>query len=165
MISEKKLNKMLSDIDLSKKLQADLYNSVIESITYTLAGNALYYLLIKVEKECQWPVLQKLGNPNLNIYQELIKGYNNSKSIQNLIKEFIHGIKLEKEIRKDKKAELTVDKIKHHSHVVLRAVIRSRVRIFETMFNMTNKDMIICNERADELRNDYNLRRKKRLKF
>ncbi len=146
MISEEAFLKKFKNVNLPKEMLEEFYNSIIESITYASAGSALFHLLLKVEKEQQWTVLQKIDNTRLAVY----KGAQDKE----LVKEFVKGIKIEKKIRDPNNQNIKISKGELHPFTILRKIIIRRAGIYAQMFALTKKEIEKCEARAEELLKD-----------
>lgn len=127
------------------------YKSIKQSLVLINAGRQTLPRLLKIENECQWPVLEKIGDPKLNIY----KGADPV-----LLRMFINSIKDEKEIRlKDRKTSRGDD------WIILRILIQTRTQLYENIFDFNKKDIERCKRAGRRLEKIIQEKRKEQKKL
>ncbi|HSB30479.1 MAG TPA: hypothetical protein VLD55_02665 [Candidatus Sulfobium mesophilum] len=113
------------------------YYSVKKSVILRYLGKRSWPSLFKLEAECQWPVLQRIDDPNLPIY----KGADSA-----LLNRFIKTISAEKELRAHRSS---MHKVRYWS--LLQAVIDERLDILASIFGFSEKDMKHCELIAERI--------------
>lgn len=106
------------------------YYSVKKSVILVHLGKRSWPELFKLEESCQWPVLQKIGDPKLPIYMGADKA---------LLDKFIRTISEEKVIRQRKSS---TDKVRYWS--LLQALIQERTDLFIHIFGFDGNDVKYC---------------------
>jgi hypothetical protein len=121
------------DINIPEEQLIKFYKSIKKSLILLYAGSRAKPLLEKLEKESQWPVLEKIDDVKMDIY----KGADPV-----LLRTFVNSIKDEKEIRSSGK------KFGHQDDwIILRIKIITRTELYKNIFNLTEKEIASC-ERA-----------------
>lgn len=95
-------------------------------------GSVTYPKIRDLENKYQWPVLEKMADPNLEIY----KVYPTEMLDRGLLKIFINGIKDEASIRARKK-KLSADDFFRYQKIL----IYDRLGYFKSIFGCTKEDL------------------------
>lgn len=106
------------------------YRSVRKSVILSFFGKRALPELFKIEDKCQWPLLQRIADPSLPMYQDADK---------ELLDAFIESIKDEKALREGNRR---IDSDKYWR--ALFDIIAGRIEIFKTIFDFCNKDVRRC---------------------
>jgi hypothetical protein len=106
------------------------YRSVRKSVILTFFNKRALSELFKLEDKCQWPLLQRIADPALPIYQ---------KADKDLLVAFIKNINDEKALRAEK-SKMDSDEYWR----TLFAIIKGRLEIFKVIFDYCNKDVRRC---------------------
>lgn len=122
------------------------YASVRKSVTLRLMGKGSWPEIFKLEERCQWPVLRRLGDPGLSIYEG---------ADSTLLERFIKTISEEKDLREHR---ATFDKVRYWSF--LQSVIDERIGLFTQIFGYSDKDM----ERSEMVAERYKKMRERRIR-
>jgi hypothetical protein len=139
MISLDEFFKIFKDTDFSREKLAKFYKSIRKSVILFYAGKKARPQLLKLERESQWPILQKIDDYKLNIY----KGADPI-----LLSSFIKTIKDEKNIL------LNRQKIsKNNAWRIFNAVIETRIKLYGDIFGFTKKDKDWCKKAGERYEN------------
>jgi len=135
MITFKEFSSIFKDTNFSDDELRIFYYSVRKSIILRLTGKRSWHEIYKLEERCQWPVLRKLGDPELSIYKGADK---------TLLDRFIRTISEEKDLREHRSS---LDKVRYWS--LLQSVIDERIELFSQIFGFNKKDAEHCGKVAD----------------
>jgi hypothetical protein len=138
MINLKEFLKTFKGTDFREEELKIFYRSVKKSIILQHFGKRALPELFKLEDKCQWPVLQRIDNPELPIYQE---------ADRTLLNRFIENIKEERALREEKDK---TDKYKYWSR--LRFIIEDRLELFKDIFDFYDRDIKKCAMTAERYR-------------
>lgn len=131
--------------------QADLrnfYRSVRKTMIFLLLGKRSLTEVFQDEEKYQWPILQKIGDPDLPLYHGADK---------TLLEAFIKTIEKEAALRKQKKH---MERIRYWSS--LREIIEERSELFRSIFSFCRKDDLHCEAVAERYRRLSDRESKKR---
>jgi hypothetical protein len=154
MINLKEFLKTFKGMDFDEEKLKVFYRSMKKSIILQHFGKRALPDLFRLEDNCQWPVLQRIDNPELPIYQE---------ADRTLLNRFIENIKEERALREEKDK---TDKYKYWNR--LRFIIEERLELFKDIFDFCEKDIKRCETVAARYRKMMERRvenRKKLWKF
>ena len=132
MIFEKSKDVTITEGELKK-----FYDSIIPSLVYFFAGRNCAEKLVKIEEECQWPVLKKIKNKKMDIY----KGVDGPT-----LRMFINSIKDEEEVRLQKKFA------KGEAWIMLRILIQARMEIYKSIFELSESDLEKIKKEAGKIK-------------
>ncbi len=110
------------------------YYSIKKSLILKYVGKKSWPDLIKLEERCQWPILQRIADPNLSIYRGADK---------KLMEKFIKNVSGEKSVREKKIS----GKIPYW--VQLRALIDERIDLFTQIFGFSVRELKYCETVAE----------------
>ncbi len=130
MIRLKELLNIFKDAGFTEEELKNFYSSVKKSVVLRHIGKRSWPALFKLEAECQWPVLQKIDDPNLPIY---------AGADSTLLKRFIKTITSEKELRSHRSS---MHKVRYWS--LLQAIIDERLDLLISIFGFSEKDVKHC---------------------
>lgn len=122
------------------------YSSVRKSVTLRLMGKRSWPDIFRLEERCQWPILRKLGDPGLSIYEG---------ADSTLLERFIKTISEEQNLREHR---AFFDKVRYWS--LLQAIIDERIELFTQIFGYSDKDM----ERSEMVAERYKKIRDRRIR-
>jgi hypothetical protein len=108
----------------------NFYYSIRKSCVIAKHSREAFFRLQELEKNIQWPVLKKMGNPKLDIYK-------NYAEDPQLVKDFTGLIQEEEKIIKDK-----------GSYTKYREVICGRISLYSRIFKFSLKDRKYVERRA-----------------
>ncbi len=111
------------------------YYSVKKSVILRQLGKRSWPELFRLEERCQWPVLQRIDDPQLPIY---------SGADKTLLERFIKTISSEKEMRKYR---TSMHKVRYWS--LLQEVIDERTGLFVSIFGFSEEDIGHCERVAE----------------
>ena len=137
------------DVNIFEEQLVKFYKSIKRSLILLYAGKRAQPSLEKLEKESQWPVLEKIDNIKMDIY----KG---ADSI--LLRTFVNSIKDEKEIRSSGKKLGRQD-----AWIILRIKIAARTELYKNIFNLTEKEITDCERAGKRFEKILIKKRKERL--
>ena len=106
------------------------YYSIKKSVILRSLGKRSWPDLFKIEESCQWPVLQKIDDPDLPIY----KGAD-----RELLAKFTRTIREEAYLRSRKGS---TDKVRYWS--LLQSLIGDRIDLFIHIFGFSQDDLVHC---------------------
>jgi hypothetical protein len=129
MISFEDFRGIFTGAGFSEKELRRFYGSVRKSVILKHVGRRAWPQLIKLEEMCQWPVLRKIDDPSLSIYQG---------ADDELRDEFIKNIGEEKELRKKKGPH------KVPSWTRLQRIVSARIDLLTHIFNFSGEDSAYC---------------------
>lgn len=138
MINLKEFLQTFKDMDCKEEELKVFYRSIKKSIILQHFGKRALPELFKLEDKCQWPVLQRIDNPELPIYKDADRP---------LLNRFIKNIKEEKALREEKDK---TDKYKYWSELM--SIIDERLELFKDIFDFCEKDIKRCETVADRYR-------------
>jgi hypothetical protein len=130
VISFREFSAVFSGSGFSEGQLNSFYHSVKKSVILHNLGKRSWPELFRTEERCQWPVLQKIDDPDLPIYRG---------ADRELLGKFIKTIKKEKEIRGRKSS---TEKVRYWTG--LQALIEERIAIFTHIFGFSPKDVKYC---------------------
>jgi hypothetical protein len=130
MINLKEFLKTFKGMDFKEEELKIFYRSIKKLIILQYFGKRALPELFKLEDKCQWPVLQRIDNPELPIYQE---------ADRSLLGRFIKNIKEEKALREEKDK---IDKYKYWNR--LKTILEERIELFKDIFDFCEKDIGRC---------------------
>ncbi len=154
MINLKEFLKTFKGMNFREEELKIFYRSIKKSIILRYFGKRSLPELFKLEEKCQWPILQRIDNPELPIYKE---------ADRSLLDRFIKNIKEEKALREGKDK---TDKYKYWNR--LETILEERIELFKDIFDFCEKDIKRCDMVADRYREMMERRienRKKLWKF
>ncbi|MCL4536090.1 MAG: hypothetical protein M1610_00640 [Nitrospirae bacterium] len=138
MINLKEFLKTFKGTDFKEEELKIFYRSVKKSIILQYFGKRALPELFNLEEKCQWPILQRLDNPELSIYRN---------ADRTLLNRFIKNIKEEKALREEKDK---TDKYKYWSG--LKSIIEDRLELFKDIFDFYDRDIKRCEMAAERYR-------------
>jgi hypothetical protein len=130
MVTFKELLSIFKDTDFTASELRIFYFSVKKSVILRRAGRRFWPEIFKLEEQSQWPVVRRIGDPNLPIY----KGADGT-----LLQRFIKTIDEEKRIRERK---ASFDKVRYWT--LLQSLIEERIDLFTNIFGFNEKDFRYC---------------------
>ena len=154
MISFKGLAAIFRGTGFTDEELRAFYYSVKKSVILKLTGKRSWPEMFKLEDRCQWPVLRKLGDPGLPIYEG---------ADSTLLERFIKTISEEQDLRGHR---ASFDKVRYWS--LLQSIIDERIELFTQIFGYSDKDIERCErvaERYGKVREKRIRNRKKMWKF
>ncbi|HYA32218.1 MAG TPA: hypothetical protein VED67_05600 [Thermodesulfovibrionales bacterium] len=146
MISFKGLAAIFRGTGFTDEELRAFYDSVKKSVTLRLTGKRSWPEMFKLEDRCQWPVLRRLGDPGLPIYEGADPA---------LLERFIKTISEEQDLRGHK---ASFDKVRYWS--LLQSIIDERIGLFTQIFGYSDKDI----ERCERVAERYGKIREKRIR-
>jgi hypothetical protein len=135
MVTFKGFLSIFKDTEFTVSELRIFYFSVKKSVILRQAGRRFWPEIFKLEEQSQWPVVRRIGDPNLPIY----KGADRA-----LLERFIKTIDEEKRIRERK---ASFDKVRYWT--LLQSLIDERIELFTNIFGFTEKDFKYCEIIAD----------------
>jgi hypothetical protein len=135
MVTFKELLSIFKDTDFTAAELRIFYSSVKKSVILRRAGRRFWPEILKLEEQSQWPVVCRIGDPDLPIY----KGADRA-----LLERFVRTIDEEKRIRARK---ASIDKVKYWT--LLQSLIDERIELFTNIFGFSEKDFKYCEMVAD----------------
>ena len=135
MISLKDFLKVFRDTDFERPALENFYRSVRKSTTLLHVGKRSLSEIFQQEENHQWPILQRIDNPDLPLYRGADKA---------LLKAFIKTIEKEKNLRELKGQ---TGRVKYWSS--LQEIIEERTELFRSIFNFCKKDDRHCEAVAE----------------
>jgi hypothetical protein len=135
MISLKEFLKIFRDTDFERPALENFYRSIRKSTILLRLGKRSLSEIFQQEENHQWPILQRIGNPDLPLYRGADKV---------LLKAFIKTIEKEKNLR-ERKGQ--TERVKYWSS--LQEVIEERAELFRSIFNFCKKDDRHCEAVAE----------------
>ncbi len=135
MVTFKGFLSIFKDTEFTVSELRIFYFSVKKSVILRRAGRRFWPEIFKLEEQSQWPVVRRIGDPNLPIY----KGADRA-----LLERFIKTIDEEKRIRERK---ASFDKVRYWT--LLQSLIDERIELFTNIFGFTEKDFKYCEIIAD----------------
>ncbi|MDI6729097.1 MAG: hypothetical protein QMD44_09275 [Thermodesulfovibrionales bacterium] len=154
MINLKEFLKTFKGMNFREEELKIFYRSIKKSIILRYFGKRSLPELFKLEEKCQWPILQRIDNPELPIYKE---------ADRSLLDRFIKNIKEEKALKEEKDK---TDKYKYWNR--LETILEERIELFKDIFDFCENDIKRCDMVADRYREMMERRienRKKLWKF
>ncbi|MCX6765434.1 MAG: hypothetical protein NT136_00460 [Candidatus Moranbacteria bacterium] len=147
MISEEEHLEMFKKTYLPRKtlVRFSVSSRQIVALSTMEDWNKAYDKILKIEEQLQWPVLQRLKDPQSEIYEDVDK---------RRLKPFIRSIKEEEEIRTAGYPKMK-DKMK--------VLIRDRVKIYKEIFDFSDEDLKYCARMAKRYEKRVARKRKKRI--
>ncbi len=146
MITYKEFSAIFKGTDFTNEELRRFYYSVKKSVVLRLTGKRSWPEIFKLEERCHWPVLRRLDDPGLSIYEGADKA---------LLKRFIRTISEEKELRGQRSS---FEKVRYWS--LLQSVIDERIELFTQIFGFHKKDIENCEAVAER----YARTREKRIR-
>jgi len=138
MITFEELSSIFKGTDFTEKELRAFYHSVKKSLTLRLVGKSSWPEIFKLEERCQWPLLRKIGDPNLPIYKGADKA---------LLERFLATISEEEDIREQRSS---LDKVRYWT--MLRSIIAERIELFAWIFDFSKEDIRHCEMVAERYR-------------
>ena len=135
VISFNEFKDIFKDIGFEEKELKGFYYSIKKSLLLRYLGKRSWQDLIKLEEQYQWPVLQKITDPNISIYRGADK---------ELLDKFMKSISEEKNIRSKKTSS---GKIPYWTR--LRSLIEERIDLFTHIFGFSKADINHCRAVAE----------------
>lgn len=135
MINQEEFLKIFKSTNFSEEKLVNFYNSIKKSVILFHVGRIARPQLLKLEKECQWPILCRIDDKKLDIY----KGADPV-----LLTMFINSIRDEKEILFNKQKISRNDAWR-----IFNIVIEARVNIYKNIFGFTKKEVDWCKKVAE----------------
>jgi hypothetical protein len=130
VISFSEFKKIFSGTGFHEGELRKFYCSIKKSVILARLGKRVWPDLIKLEAQQQWPILQKIADPKLSIYQGADK---------ELLDRFIKTIFEEKGVREQKAPS---GKISHWTR--LQSIIKERIELFTHIFGFSAEDAKYC---------------------
>lgn len=122
------------DVIIGEEQLITFYGSIKKSVIFLYARKYAFPKLLKLEED-QWPVLRKIGDPKLDIYNGVNK---------ELLAEFVNSIKDEEELRLGKsKLE------KNERTSAFHGKIKDRTELYTDVFKFTEGDIAYCEKAAE----------------
>lgn len=135
MITFRDFSAIFKDTDFSHQELRKFYYSVKKSVILRFLGKKGWSEIFKIEEDCQWPVLSRIGDPTLSIYKGADK---------KLLEKFIGTISEEKELRSRR---YSLDKVRYWTS--LQHIIDERIELFTQIFDFCGKDVRHCGRVAE----------------
>ena len=135
MISLKEFLKIFRDTGFERPALENFYRSVRKSTILLHLGKRSLSEIFQQEEDHQWPILQRIDNPDLPLYRGADKA---------LLKAFIKTIEKEKNLREQKGK---TERVRYWSS--LKEVIEERAELFRSIFNFCKKDDRHCKAAAE----------------
>ncbi len=135
MIRFKELSAVFKDMEFTERDLKKFYYSVKKSVILHYLGKRSWPELFRIEEGCQWPVLRRIDDPKLPIYDG---------ADRTLLSRFIKTITTEKEIRTYRSS---MHKVRYWS--LLQSLIEERIDLLATIFGFTEKDVKHCERVAE----------------
>ncbi len=135
MINLKEFLKIFRDTGFERPVLENFYRSIRKSTILLQLGKRSLSEVFQQEETHQWPILQRIDNPELPLYRGADKA---------LLKAFIKTIEKEKNLREQKGR---MERVKYWSS--LREVIEERAELFRSIFNFCKKDDVYCEAVAE----------------
>jgi hypothetical protein len=150
MISFKEFSSIFSGMDFTEGELRSFYYSVRKSVILKNVGKRAWPELFKLEEECQWPVIRRIDDPGLPIYEGADKL---------LLERFLKSITEEKDLRRQRRY---FDKVSYWTR--LQAEIEARIGLFTQIFGFSKEDIGHCEEAAERYARIVDKRIKRRKK-
>ncbi len=138
MLSYSEFLRIFQSIGLSEDEIRQFYRSVKKSIILRHLGKQAWTEIFRMEEEFQWPVLQRIDNPNLPIYQG---------ADRTLLDAFIQNIRKEKKIRMQKGG-----KGKETGWIAFQTILGERIELLKDVFGLSQKDREFCTRISERYR-------------
>lgn len=137
------------DVNIAEEQLTKFYKSIKRSLILLCAGSRAKPLLEKLEKESQWPVLEKIDNVKMDIYKgaDLVS-----------LRTFVNSIRDEKEIRSSNK-KLT----RQNDWIILRIKIAARIELYKNIFDLNEREIACCERAGKRLEKILIKKRRERL--
>jgi len=135
VISFYEFKDIFKDIGFEEEELKQFYYSIKKSLLLRYLGKRSWQDLIKLEEQYQWPVLQRITDPNISIYRGADK---------ELLDKFIKSISEEKSIRGQ---STSIGKIPYWPR--LRSLIEERIDLFTHIFGFSKADIKHCKAVAE----------------
>ena len=135
MISLKEFLKVFRDTGFERSVLENFYRSVRKSTVLLRLGKRSLSEIFQQEENHQWPVLQRIDNPELPLYHGADK---------DLLKAFIKTIEKEKNLREQKGR---TESVRYWSS--LKEILEERAELFRSIFNFCKKDDRHCEAVAE----------------
>ncbi len=135
MISLKEFLKIFRDTGFERPMIENFYRSVLKSTILLHLGKRSLSEIFQQEEDHQWPILQRIDNPELPLYRGADK---------TLLKAFIKTIEKEKNLREHKGR---TERVRYWSS--LQEIIEERAKLFRSIFNFCKKDDRHCEAVAE----------------
>lgn len=145
VITFREFSVIFKGTDFTNEELRRFYYSVKKTIILRLAGKRSWPEIFKLEGECQWTVLRRIGDPGLSVYEGADKV---------LLERFIKTISEEKRLREHRSS---FDRVRFWS--LLQAVIDERIELFTRIFGFSKKEVEYCRTVAER----YSKIREKRI--
>jgi len=130
MISLKEFLKVFRDTGFERHVLENFYRSVRKSTILLHLGKRSLSEIFQQEEIHQWPVLQRIDNPDLPLYHGADKA---------LLDAFIKTIQDEKTLRGQKRH---MERVKYWNSLL--QIIEKRAELFRSIFNFCKKDDQHC---------------------
>ncbi len=130
MISFREFSGVFRNAGFSEGQLKSFYYSVKKSVVLRYLGKRSWPELFRIEERCQWPVLQKIDDPDLPVYRG---------ADRELLERFIRTIREEKNIREKKSS---VEKVRYWT--MLQSLIEERIVLFTQIFDFCPNDVKHC---------------------
>ncbi len=151
MVTFKEFSAIFKGTDFTNEELRKFYYSVRKSIILRLVGKRSWPEIFNLEGECQWPVLRKIGDPGLPIYEGADRA---------LLERFMKTISDEENLRQYRSS---LEKVRYWS--LLQSLIDQRIELFTHIFGFSKKEMRHCEmiaERYSTIR-ERRIRNRKKL--
>ncbi len=148
MISLKEFLKIFRDTGFERPVLENFYRSVRKSTILLHLGKRSLSEIFQQEENHQWPILQRIDNPDLPLYRGAEK---------DLLDAFIKTIENEKTLRKQKKH---MERVKYWNSLL--EIIEKRAELFRSIFNFCKKDDRHCEAVAERYKRIGDRRARKR---
>jgi hypothetical protein len=135
MIRFREFSDIFTGTDFTGRDLKKFYYSVRKSIILRLSGRRSWPELLRIEESCQWPVLQRISDPKLPIYQ---------RADGVLLDRFIKTISEESIIRGQRSSINAVS-----CWYRLKFIIEERTDLFIQIFDFCRKDITHCKRVAE----------------
>jgi hypothetical protein len=148
MISLKEFLKIFRDTDFERSALENFYRSIRKSTILLHLGKRSLSDIFQQEENHQWPVLQRIDNPDLPLYDGADKA---------LLDAFIKTIENEKALREQKRH---MERVKYWNSLL--EIIEKRAELFRSIFNFCKKDDRHCEAVAERYKRIGDRRARKR---
>lgn len=148
MITLKEFLKVFRDTGFEQTALKKFYRSVQKSTILLLIGKRSLSEIFQQEENHQWPILQRIDNPDLPLYLGADKA---------LLDAFIKTIQNEKTLREQKKH---MERVKYWNSLL--EIIEARAELFRSIFDFCKKDDRHCEAVAERYKRIRDRRARKR---
>ena len=138
MLSYSEFLRIFQGIGISEDELRNFYRSVKKSIILRHLGKQAWTEIFRMEEEFQWPVLQRIDDPNLPIYQGADRA---------LLDAFIQNIRKERELRMRRGG-----KGKETGWIAFQTILTERIELLKDIFGLSQKDREYCTKISERYR-------------